>query len=164
MAVPVGIGAEGAHAVDAAKVERAAVVRLGTHGGLRIDLHPANGVRDGLDLAEPAHGAPSGGRAFKVPPVEEVKGGKAFPGFVASLRDVLNHIGRRVRLERGGAPVGEGLGLFRGETAFVEARLEPRPGDVLRVLDDESAYRVDASEAEIVQARVDHYKLRVTRA
>lgn len=80
---------------------------------------------------------------------------------MASLRDVFNHIGKRVALERGGAPAGQGLGLLREGTALVEPQLEPRVGDVLRLLETGAAYVVESSEPERIRDRIDHYKLRI---
>lgn len=83
---------------------------------------------------------------------------------MASLRDVLDHIGKRVRLERADESTVEGLALVREPEAFAEAKLEPKPGDVLVVLETDRRYRVESSEAELVRGRVDHYKLRIIRA
>lgn len=80
---------------------------------------------------------------------------------MASLRDVLDHAGKKVRLERDGAALGEGLGILRGQEALVEARLAPRPADVLILVDGGRRFRIEEAHAEQVRGRTEHYRLRL---
>lgn len=82
---------------------------------------------------------------------------------MASLRDVFDHIGKKVRVERADGSVAEGLGLLREPEAFAEAKLAPRLQETLVFLDGGDRFRIEESSAEMVRGRVDHYRLRVKR-
>jgi hypothetical protein len=78
---------------------------------------------------------------------------------MASLRDVLNHIGVPVRIERGNQVVGEVLGTARAGVVLLEPKVEPRPGDRAVLVGTGQAFRVQSVHAETVGGRVDHYRL-----
>lgn len=80
---------------------------------------------------------------------------------MASLRDVLNHIGKPVQVLRAGAIVGTVLGTERGGIVLLEAKVEPHVGDELHLADGRRV-RVAAVESESVRGKVDHYRARVS--
>lgn len=78
---------------------------------------------------------------------------------MASLRDVLNHIGKAVQLERPGTPPVASKAIRRGNEAFVDAKVEPQSGDLLRFVDSGEAFRVVAVAGEQFQGKLDHWRL-----
>lgn len=79
---------------------------------------------------------------------------------VASLRDVLNHVGHAVEIRREGVTIGTVLGTERAGTALLEPKLVAKPGDEL-IWPGGRLFRVESVEAEVVQGRVDHYRVRL---
>jgi len=79
---------------------------------------------------------------------------------MASLRDVLNHIGKPVEIRRGESVVATVLGTERAGTALLEPKAEPQVGDEIR-LSDGRRFRVVTVEAEVVKEKVDHYRARI---
>jgi hypothetical protein len=82
---------------------------------------------------------------------------------MASLRDVLNHIGKPVEIRRGGQVVTTVLGTERAGLALLEPKAEPAEGDELR-FSDGRRFRVVSVEAEIVREKIDHYRARLSPA
>lgn len=82
---------------------------------------------------------------------------------MASLRDVLNHIGKKVRIERADESEREGLGLIRGNKAFTEANLAPQAGERVTLLETGEVYRVVSSLPKMIGGRVDHFELEVAK-
>ena len=78
---------------------------------------------------------------------------------MASLRDVLNHIGKPVQLERSGRPTLPSKAIRRGNEAFMEAKVEPESGDVLRFVDSGEAFQVVAVAGEQFLGKLDHWRL-----
>ena len=79
---------------------------------------------------------------------------------VASLRDVLNHAGKKVRIT--GASVREGLAVRRGDTMLLEPNLAPTPGETIEVIETGERFRVVSAEPQQGPTKIDHYKARVT--
>jgi len=78
---------------------------------------------------------------------------------MASLRDVLNHVGKPFELHRDGVVIAQGLATVRPPLALVEPKAEPKIGDVL--VFGGQRYTVVAVAAEKFQERLDHYRLEV---
>ena len=78
---------------------------------------------------------------------------------MASLRDVLNHIGQQALLEREGRLIARVLAIERGLVGFIEPKAEPSRGDVLRFVQSGRAFRVVNVVPESQQERTDHYRL-----
>lgn len=78
---------------------------------------------------------------------------------LASLRDVLNHIGKAVIIEREGSVVVEVKGIERAGVAFIEPKVEPLVGDTLRFVESGRRFRIRSVAGEAVNAKVDHYRL-----
>ena len=78
---------------------------------------------------------------------------------MASLRDVLNHIGRPVRIERDGVLVVEVKGIEKAGVALVEPKAEPLMGDTIRFLQTGKTARVQSVAAEAINGKIDHYRL-----
>lgn len=78
---------------------------------------------------------------------------------MASVRHVLNNIGRRAKIVRGQAVVAEVLASVRGSLALIEPKAEPLPGDILEL--PSGRYWVQSVAAELHEERLDHYRLDV---
>lgn len=83
---------------------------------------------------------------------------------MASLRDVLDHAGKPVRLTPPGGAPREGRALRRGDVALLDPKLEPSPGDRIEFLETGEAYRLESAEAQEALGRVDHYRARLSPA
>ena len=81
---------------------------------------------------------------------------------MASLRDVLNHAGKKVRVTTGAAASREGLAMKRGDLALIEPKLEPKVGDVLEFIETGERFRLDSAEPQEGQGKIDHYRARAT--
>lgn len=77
---------------------------------------------------------------------------------MASLRDVLNHIGQPVEIRRGNTLVATVQGTERAGIVLLEPTAEPRAGDELRFVGSGRRVRVAAVRAETHQKKVDHYR------
>lgn len=80
---------------------------------------------------------------------------------MASLRDVFDHAGKKVRLLKQDGAIHEGLGMLRGDLVLLEARLDPERGDGVEFLETGQRFKVLSAEAETVRDRLDHYRVRV---
>lgn len=77
---------------------------------------------------------------------------------MASLRDVLNHAGRKVRVTSPEGKTREGLAMRRGITVLLEPSLEPRVGDLLEFIESRERFRVLTSEPQQHAGKVDHFR------
>ena len=80
---------------------------------------------------------------------------------MASLRDVLNHAGKKVRLIAGSGETREGLAMRRGDVALLEPRLTPVVGETLEFVETGELFRLESSEPQEGQGKVDHYRARI---
>lgn len=80
---------------------------------------------------------------------------------MASLRDVFNHAGKKVRLVKPDGAVHEGLGMLRGDLALLEPALDPQRGDALEFLESGQRFKVLTAEAELFKEKVDHHRVKV---
>lgn len=83
---------------------------------------------------------------------------------MASLRDVLNHIGKDAEVIRGGQVAFAALAIRRGPDAFIEPRGEPQQGDRLRFIESGESFRIESAQPEQVHGRLDHYRLKLAPA
>lgn len=80
---------------------------------------------------------------------------------MASLRDVFNHAGKKVRLVKEDGAIHEGLGMLRGDLVLLEPGLDPARGDGIEFLESGKTFKVLSAEAETIRDRIDHYRVRV---
>jgi hypothetical protein len=80
---------------------------------------------------------------------------------MASLRDVLNHAGKRVTIAGAAGERREGLAMRRGDLVLLEPRLEPKAGEEIRFLDSDEAFRLEEVEPQESLGKVDHYRGRL---
>lgn len=80
---------------------------------------------------------------------------------MASLRDVFDHAGKKVRLLKASGEIHEGLGLLRGDVALLEPALDPVRGDGLEFLESGARFKVLDAEPQAVKGRTDHYRVRI---
>lgn len=80
---------------------------------------------------------------------------------MASLRDVLDHAGKRVRIIDDAGAGREGLAIRRGDVALVDAKLTPRAGERLVFLESNEAFRIEGSEPQLVREKLDHFRVRL---
>lgn len=84
------------------------------------------------------------------------------PGTVASLRDALNHAGKKVRLVSGPDAARDGLAMRRGDVALLEPLLEPKPGDTMEFVETGERFRLESADPQAAQGKIDHYRCRVS--
>ena len=83
---------------------------------------------------------------------------------MASLRDVLNHAGKKVRLVPASGAPREGLAMKRGDTVLLEPKLAPSTGDVLEFLESGERFRLETAEPQESGGKVDHFRARLSAA
>ena len=81
---------------------------------------------------------------------------------MASLRDVLNHAGKKVQVV-GSSGVGrEGLAMRRGDVALIEPKLAPVAGETLVFVESGERFRLESAEPQEALGKTDHYRARVS--
>lgn len=80
---------------------------------------------------------------------------------MASLRDVLNHAGKKVRVIAAAGSVREGLAMRRGDVALLEPTLAPAVGETLEFIESGERFRLESSEPQEGQGKIDHYRARI---
>lgn len=80
---------------------------------------------------------------------------------MASLRDVLDHAGQRVRIVDDAGTGREGLAMRRGDVALVDAKLAPKVGERLVFLDSNESFPIEASEPQLARQKIDHFRVRL---
>ena len=83
---------------------------------------------------------------------------------MASLRDVLNHAGKKVRVMTGTQPPREGLALMRADVALLEPKLAPQAGDILEFVETNERFRLETAEPQDHAGKVDHFRSRLSPA
>lgn len=81
---------------------------------------------------------------------------------MASLRDVLNHAGKKVRVTGVSGQPREGLGMRRGDLALLEPKLAPAVGETLEFIESGERFRLDSSEPQEGQGKIDHFRARIS--
>ncbi|MBI2077498.1 MAG: hypothetical protein HYT80_03880 [Euryarchaeota archaeon] len=80
---------------------------------------------------------------------------------MASLRDVLNHAGKKVLVQTGAGAAREGLAMRRGDVGLLEPKLSPRAGDRLEFADTGERFEIVEATEERNLDKVDHFRCRL---
>jgi hypothetical protein len=83
---------------------------------------------------------------------------------VASLRDVLNHAGKKVRIVDARGATREGLAMRRGDVALLEPKLAPMAGEILEFVESSERFRLESAEPQDALGKIDHYRSRIVPA
>lgn len=81
---------------------------------------------------------------------------------MASLRDVLNHAGKKAHIVGISGVPREGLAMRRGDVALIEPKLVPTVGETLIFVESGERFRLESAEPQEALGKTDHYRARVS--